>query len=90
MKKYTLLSSNLPSVIDWSHLSPMTRGKLLDTDSNIDPTSPKGPQKQTTEPILGTALLGKNSYNRFNGKAWLGLLPVKIYREIMPSSCPLT
>ena len=32
----------------------------------------------------------KNSYNRWNGKAWLGLLPVKIYQEIMPSSCPLT
>ena len=60
--------------------------------SNIDPTLPKGPRKQTTEPILGTALLEKKkpSYNRLNGKAWLGLLPVRIYREIMPSSCPLT
>ena len=27
--------------------------------SNNDPTSPKAPKKQTTEPILGTALLGK-------------------------------
>ena len=28
--------------------------------SNNDPTSPKGPRNRTTEPILGTALLGKN------------------------------
>ena len=59
--------------------------------SNNDPTSPKGPRKQTTEPILGKALLEKkNSYNRLNGKAWLDLLSVRIDREIMPSSCPLT
>ena len=58
--------------------------------ANNYPTSPNGPRKQTTEPILGTALLGKNSYTRLNGKAWLGLLPVRIYREMMTSSCPLT
>ena len=58
--------------------------------SNNDPTSPKGPRKQTTEPILGTALPGKNSYNRLNRKVWFGLLPVRIYREVMPSSRPLT
>ena len=28
---------------------------------NNDPTSPKGPRKQTTEPILGTALLEKKN-----------------------------
>ena len=42
--------------------------------SNNDPTSPKGPRKQTTELILGTMLLGKKSYDRLNGKAWRGLL----------------
>ena len=77
MKNCALLSSNLSSVINRSHLSPSREA------------SPKGPRKQTTEPILGTALLGKNSYNRLNGKAWLGLLPVGIYREIMPSPYPL-
>ena len=70
----------------------MTLGKLLDNNavfhfyfySNNDPTSPKGPRKQTTEPILGKKK--KNSYNWLNGKAWLGLLPVRIYWEIMPSA----
>ena len=58
----------------------MIQGKLLDNDTQLfifisilimTPTSLKGPRKQTTEPILGTALLGKHSYNRWNGKAWL-------------------
>ena len=77
----------------------MTRGKLLDNDTQLfiyisilimTQLHQRHPKKQTTEPILGTALLGKKSYNRSNGKAWLRLLPVWIYREIMPSSCPLT
>ena len=46
----------------------MTRGKLLDNDRQLfifisilimTQTSPKGPRKQTTEPIFGTALLEK-------------------------------
>ena len=60
----------------------MTRGKLLDNDtqlfhfyfySNNDPTSPKGPRKQTTEPILGTALLGKKQLQpvEWENVAWL-------------------
>ena len=51
---------------------------------------PRDPENRQQKPILGTALLGKKSYNRLNGKAWLGLLPVRIYWEIMPSSCLLT
>ena len=49
----------------------MTRGKLLDNDtqlfiliyfySNNDPTASKGPRKQTTAPILWTALLRKKN-----------------------------
>ena len=54
MKSWALWSSNLPSVIDQSNLSPSR-------EANNDPTSPKGPRKQTTEPILGTALLGKKN-----------------------------
>ena len=34
--------------------------------SNNDPTSPKGPRKQTTEPILGTTLLGNQSCQKDN------------------------
>ena len=34
MKSWALLSSNLPSVIDRSNLS-MTRGKLLDSDTQL-------------------------------------------------------
>ena len=59
----------------------MTRGKLLDNDIQLfifisilimTQLHPKGPRKQTTEPILGTALLGKKtSYNRLNGKRGL-------------------
>ena len=57
----------------------MTRGKLLDTAfhfyfySNNDPTSPKGLRKQTTEPILGTALLGKKQLQpvEWESVAWL-------------------
>ena len=46
----------------------MTQGKLLDNDTQLfifisilimTPTSPKGPRKQTTEPILGPAFLEK-------------------------------
>ena len=56
----------------------MTQGKLLDSNTQffifisiliMTKTSPKGPRKQTTERILGTALLGKTNYNRLNGKA---------------------
>ena len=43
--------------------------------SNNDPTSPKGPKKQTTEPILGTALLEKKKKQlqpvEWESMAWL-------------------
>ena len=69
MKNCALLSSNLPSVIDRSHLSPSR-----DFYSNNDPTSPKGPRKQTTEQILGTALLEKKKQLQpveWEGVSWL-------------------
>ena len=64
----------------------MTRGKLLDNDTQLfifisilimTQLHPKGPRKQTTEPILGTALLEKKnpSYNWLNGK--LGIIGEK-------------
>ena len=61
----------------------MTQGKLLDNDtqlfhfyfySNNDPTAPKGPRKQATEPILGTALLEKKNQLQpveWESVAWL-------------------
>ena len=49
----------------------MTRGKLLDNNTQLfifisiliitHATSPKGPRKQTTEPILGTVFVGKKN-----------------------------
>ena len=36
--------------------------------SNNDPTSPKGPRKQTREPILGTAILEKTVTACWMGK----------------------
>ena len=68
MKNCALLSSNLQSVIDRSHLSPSR------DYSNNDQTSPKGPRKQTTEPILGTALLEKKTQLQpveWESVAWL-------------------
>ena len=59
MKSWTLLSSNLQSVIHRSILSPSRKAFHFYFYSNNDQTSPKGPRKQKTEPILGTALLGK-------------------------------
>ena len=59
MKSWALLSSNLPSVIHRSNLSPSREAFHFYFYSNNDPTSPKGPRKQKTEPILGTALLEK-------------------------------
>ena len=100
-----LLSSNLPSVINRSHLSPsrdrlMTRGKLLDNDTQLfifisilimTQLHPRDPENRQQNRFSERRFSGKkNSYNRLNGKAWLGLLPVRIYREIMPSLCPLT
>ena len=52
--------------------------------SNNDPTSLKGPRKQTTEPILGTAILGKK--NQFQPIEWESVANWLI----MHSSCPLT
>ena len=75
MKNFALLSSNLPSVINRSNLSPSREAFHFYFYSNNDPTSPKGPRKQKTEPILGTVLLEKKktSNNRLNGEsmAWL-------------------
>ena len=50
---------------------------------NNDPISPKGPRNRFSERRFSKK---KPSYNRLNGKAWLGLLPVRIYWEIMPST----
>ena len=62
----------------------MTRGKLIDNDTQLfifisilmmTKTSPKGPRKQTTEPILGTALLVKKKKQlqpvEWESVAWL-------------------
>ena len=54
LKSLALLSSNLPSVIHRSNLSPSRKAFHFYFYSNNDPTSPKGPSKQKTEPILGT------------------------------------
>ena len=56
---------------------------------------PRDPENGQTGPILGTALLEKKNpvTTGWMGKALLGLLQVRIdriYREIMPSSFPLT
>ena len=89
MKIWALLSSNLPSVIHRSNLSPSREAFHFYFYSNNDLTSPKGPRKQN-----------RFSELRFSGKktviqpvewksvAWLTAL--RTCREIMPSSCPLT
>ena len=42
---------------------------------------PRDPEKDNrTDSRNGDSREKKNSYNRLNGKAWLGLLPVRIYR----------
>ena len=46
MKSWALLSSNLPSVIHRSNLSPSREAFHFYFYSNNDPTSPKGPRKQ--------------------------------------------
>ena len=67
----------------------MIRGKLLDNDTQLfifisilimTQLHPNDPENRQQNPELGTALLGKKkySYNWLNGKAWLGLLPVRI------------
>ena len=80
MKNWASLSSNMPSAIDWSHIDDtrkITRQWYTVFHfyfySNNDPTSPKGPRKQTTEPILGTALFGKNQLQlvEWESVAWL-------------------
>ena len=92
MKSWALLSSNLPSVIHRSNLSPSREAFHFYFYSNNDPTSPKGPRKQKTEPILGTALLGKKKpvIQPVEWKSVAWLTAVRTCREIMPSSCPLT
>ena len=45
MKSWALLSSNLPSVIDRSNVSPSREAFHFYFFSNNDPTSPKGTQK---------------------------------------------
>ena len=67
MKSGALLPSNLPSVIDRLNLSP-SREAFFYFYSNNDPTSPKGPRKQTREPILGTAILEKKPVTT----GWMG------------------
>ena len=102
------MSSNLPSVIDRSNLSPsreasrwgdkydrsMTRGKLLDNDTQLfifisilimTQLHPRDPEnRHWTEPILGTALLEKKK-KQLQSVEW----ETGHYRWIMPSSCHL-
>ena len=68
----------------------MTRGKLLDNNaqffifyfySNNNPTSPKGPRKQTTEPILRTAILGKTVTTGWMGKRGLAYCQLGFIRK---------
>ena len=80
----------------------MTRGKLLVLDNDtqlfifisiliMTQLHPRDPKNRQHNRFSERRFSKKNpSYNRLNGKAWLGLLPVRIYREIMQSSCPLT
>ena len=105
MKSCALLSSNLPSVIDRSNLSPsrfrgsrlgdksdrsMTLGKLLDNDTQLfifisilimTQLHPKDPQNRQQNRFSERRFLENPSYNRWNGKAWLGLLPVGVIGE---------
>ena len=67
----------------------MIRGKLLDNDTQLF-IFISDPENRQQNRFSERRFSKKYSYNRLNGKAWLGLLPVRIYREIMPSSCPLT
>ena len=90
MKRWALLSSNLWSVIYRSNLSPSREAFHFYFYSNNDPTSPKGPRKQTTEPILGTALLGKKHLQPVEWESVAWLTAVRTYRRKMPSSCLLT
>ena len=77
----------------------MTRGKLLDNDTQLfifisilimTQLNPMDPENRQQNRFSERRFSKKNSNNRLNGKTWLGLLPVRIYREIMPSSCLLT
>ena len=78
----------------------MTRGKLLDNDTQLfifisilimTQLHPRDPENRQQKRFMERRFSKKKpSYNRLNGKAKLGLLPVSIYRDIMPSSCPLT
>ena len=72
----------------------MTRGKLLDNDTQLfifisilimTQLHPRDPENRQQNRFSEWEMDGNG-----NGKAWLGLLPVRIYLEIMPSSCPLT
>ena len=95
MKSWALLSSNLLSGIDRSNLSPsreargdkfdrpMTRGKLLDNDTQLfifisilimTQLHPRDPENRQQNQSRNSASRKKNSYNRLNGKEWHGLL----------------
>ena len=97
MKTCALSSSNLPSVIDRSFIiyPSMTRGKLLDNDTQLFIfisilIMTQGTQKKDNRTdSRNDDSRKKNSYNLLNGKAWLTVVVVD-YRLIMHSSCPLT
>ena len=106
MKSGVLLSSNLRSVIDRSNLSPsrlgdkfdrsMARGKLIDNNTTLlifyfySYDDPRDPKKQTTEPILGTAILGKKQLQPVECESVAYCSSTEHYPFIMPNSCPLT
>ena len=73
----------------------MTRCKLLNNDTQLfifisilimTQLHPRDPENGQQNRFSERASWEKNSYNRLNEKAWVGLMPVRIYREIMPSS----
>ena len=70
----------------------MTRGKLLDNDTKLfifmsilimTQLHPRDPENRHQNRFSERRFSKKSSYNLLNGKAWLGLLPVRIYREIL-------
>ena len=68
MKNVGLLSSDLPSVIDWSNLSPSREFSFFYFYSNDDPRDPENKrQKRFPERRYSE----QTSYNQLNGKAWL-------------------
>ena len=93
MKSWALLSSktsNLP-------MSSMTRGKLLDNDTQLfifisilimTQLHPRDPENNGPDSRNGASR--KNRLQPVEWESVVWLTAVMTYREIMPSSCPLT